>query len=1567
MPAIGSNGRNFVKPKPKPKSSGKRPETAGNPNVSRPKPAPRPATPRPAARDLPHGAAGHQTISHPKPAAKPKPTPKPKPVPKSQRSKPPKGGFTHQEGVNAPAAPNRKPGPKVRLTHEATKAYDKLPLASRRALVSHIEAKPMSLRTDGERAVLVHHGKRMRRQADFKKTTHGYTPSELKAKYGYTPTVQRQNRGRGQLDYDNQLKPGTLQPAHPLTATERKRLTHVAEQRSEAGIGGAIDRQLKRGVLGTLELTGRTSHIVVGSVDAAEGVVSGRKSVKAAAKQVGDNITGKEHTSGSDLLKHVGVHNKIARAIGGFATDVALDPLTYATLGTSTIARKAGEEAARAALRNGATHAEADAARDVAIRAAVKKHGGTAAHAKKYEAGVRVNRIGVKRGKGKFPVAPKSTTHKKTILVRKGRPAPGREGTHVVARTVQSVGKKFAPDFRPQGVDAHELEVGRHASRRLRAANETNLRKAEAKRQAIGKQLPTEEARKRATAAREGAPKDGSIPKTKAGKELTAREAAKRKAKKARRVVRTHEKRARFEAGRVSVVEPQENAKVLHETLKRVDEARARTAAKNPRPEGEVRKDIRDIEHKLGSIKPGTKLYEQTAKQAETLYTELGDARKILTGDKTPETITGTNAAERRAHQVATDYRRALGAHKAASMEYSAARKNYRNVTGEDPATGQAVRKVVGTNGKITSAKLRAKAEQRFETAREKLDYAKEELAHQKARLVRVREEHASRGARGTGEATARRNSGAGSSQLATHGRRTVSQVKRSSKAETNLSAAKAEARDAEAAVKKTPRTSQTHERVHRVLGKDGTPGKRYADVRDSLPKQKAPDQTVHEFLKADNAAMAEKEVNAGLLDAETVAQRADTYMHHEHPEKIAGRLSGKEVRKAAKKAQWELRRVRAAHAAARGAERTRLATREKELEGEILDLHDILHGAIPHTPRGRAATFVRGRKVELSAREANTFERRDGKTRDLFEEDAAKIQGHRTLAHGAKLARQHWADQVKDMGIPWTERHVPTGKAVYQHTPGDRLVKMDEREVEKVLAGAPMPKNAVLLHERTTDHLLRQVERLSPAGRHRIIGMWKTAYTILSPAYHVGNEVGNRVLAWMADVSAESWNEGRRMMRLLRQAHEWERSPEALKVVDGRPARFEDTLTSAADKKLYAEALKAEGEGAATTGIHQEIRNLSGKTARKYSARRFSERREMHARLAVWHQARKEGLSVEHASDRVNKFLIDYGDLTAFEEGVRNAGIPFYTFWSRNSRNQVEQLFRRPGKAAAYEKAREDSAEAQDQDPNFARHLQHYQQMGAPFILMHNGHGILFYGKTPIEQGLAFPADLANAVHDPKTVVRDLISRIGPQKLPVEWALGYDSFRRKPIVDYAIGGNAGLAPAPSWIKDAPKAVQQLVGYKRAADGTAMWRADMDYFADQAGPYVKPVLDATTPKSSKNRFQESPTQSVLATFGVKTGGYDPKQLQTSALFDRYSKLTQQERVFQRLGTTRAKDGSYAKGYAKVLAELRAVKAELDRRDPKQKQAATGGMKLPTSGLNTGGAGLKLPTAGLKLK
>ena len=102
----------------------------------------------------------------------------------------------------------------------------------------------------------------------------------------------------------------------------------VAQQEREA-------TQPKGLLMKTIDYINRPLYASAGFSNA----IVGGKGVEEALMAAGKGISGQERLYYSDVLQTSGVKNKYVRAIGGFALDVLLDPVTYITFGTGAGAK----------------------------------------------------------------------------------------------------------------------------------------------------------------------------------------------------------------------------------------------------------------------------------------------------------------------------------------------------------------------------------------------------------------------------------------------------------------------------------------------------------------------------------------------------------------------------------------------------------------------------------------------------------------------------------------------------------------------------------------------------------------------------------------------------------------------------------------------------------------------------------------------------------------------------------------------------------------------------------------------------------------------------------------------------------------------------------------------------------------------------------------------------------------------------------------------------------------------------------------------------------------------------
>lgn len=107
------------------------------------------------------------------------------------------------------------------------------------------------------------------------------------------------------------------------------------------GIGSAIKHIAGTGARNVGNMLDITSQVT--GLEKAPGIGGVLGKVEDSFQDVGDKLT--PRTMGHDVLENIGVKNKIAKYGGGFALDIATDPLTYVTFGGASAARKGAQEA----------------------------------------------------------------------------------------------------------------------------------------------------------------------------------------------------------------------------------------------------------------------------------------------------------------------------------------------------------------------------------------------------------------------------------------------------------------------------------------------------------------------------------------------------------------------------------------------------------------------------------------------------------------------------------------------------------------------------------------------------------------------------------------------------------------------------------------------------------------------------------------------------------------------------------------------------------------------------------------------------------------------------------------------------------------------------------------------------------------------------------------------------------------------------------------------------------------------------------------------------------------------
>jgi hypothetical protein len=257
-----------------------------------------------------------------------------------------------------------------------------------------------------------------------------------------------------------------------------------------------------------------------------------------------------------------------------------------------------------------------------------------------------------------------------------------------------------------------------------------------------------------------------------------------------------------------------------------------------------------------------------------------------------------------------------------------------------------------------------------------------------------------------------------------------------------------------------------------------------------------------------------------------------------------------------------------------------------------------------------------------------------------------------------------------------------------------------------------------------------------------------------------------------------------------------------------------------------------------------------------------------------------------------------DYGNLTTFEQKVRNNFMPFYTWNARNLPLWTAALWERPGMIANFQMARQEAAQASGIDPNYEQKLGLTEQntfpipvnlpKNTPFGLggmstVSLGSGGASIGSLNFSVGAAITGLLPGNDVEYHNGLKDFVfGLLNPAvKVPLELTTGYSFYLHGQIKP----PSHQLTQAPGWtkqFKDMPgfKALFGWVPDYYDKNGTKSnipgWSTEMDYLMSQA-PGIFGLLMKSGKKQSNNPLSYvDPSRSLLSfATGVRLRKYDP--------------------------------------------------------------------------------------------
>ena len=207
-------------------------------------------------------------------------------------------------------------------------------------------------------------------------------------------------------------------------------------------------------------------------------------------------------------------------------------------------------------------------------------------------------------------------------------------------------------------------------------------------------------------------------------------------------------------------------------------------------------------------------------------------------------------------------------------------------------------------------------------------------------------------------------------------------------------------------------------------------------------------------------------------------------------------------------------------------------------------------------------------------------------------------------------------------------------------------------------------------------------------------LGIFKAQVTGLRPTFHVNNMIGNAFQSYMSvgykffdpsvHVDAVKIMTGKGKV-MGKTSDEWLDILRKYGVIDH--TFFDETTKSFLEAS--SDSLAKLSKSARRKNALKKLNPLDTANFPLYTiSREIGSNIEDEARIVNFLVHVRDGKSYQEAADLVNKFLFDYQDITEFEANVMKRIIPFYTWLRKNIPLQIEQMFDKPGKYAAIERA---------------------------------------------------------------------------------------------------------------------------------------------------------------------------------------------------------------------------------------------------------------------------------------
>jgi len=377
-------------------------------------------------------------------------------------------------------------------------------------------------------------------------------------------------------------------------------------------------------------------------------------------------------------------------------------------------------------------------------------------------------------------------------------------------------------------------------------------------------------------------------------------------------------------------------------------------------------------------------------------------------------------------------------------------------------------------------------------------------------------------------------------------------------------------------------------------------------------------------------------------------------------------------------------------------------------------------------------------------------------------------------------------------------------------------------------------------------------------------------AYATLSPGFHVRNAISNGFMLFAAGGNPRYLTEGLQLSKSLNEASRLGKNVE------------EWILSLPAEKQAKARiavmASYASGGGNVADNLRQLY--MSGRVINNpltRTSKGFGQWIEGHSRFMLAYDGAAQGMDFGQAAARVQRFLIDYEDISTLDASLRQI-IPFWMWTSRNLPMQILNMWINPRAYQIYGNAKRNFRDDKEGDivPAWMT------EMGA--------------WKLPFGQNVYAAPDIGfNRIESDIAQLRDpvrLLSNVNPfVRLPIELTGEKQLFSNKRFSKTPVEVTGGIASAV-------QPLMELFGYGQTGAGNRKFVNDKAYYALRNLIPLLGRAESLSPSTPTEPGAES-SNPLFGLLGIPAKEITPK-MQQSELLRRQFAMQELAKIFTTL-------------------------------------------------------------------